>query len=404
MKKILVMMIATLLLLTACGGEKDTTSDVYDTLPSGGDDAATSGMVDDVYFLTGELKEIGDNSVLMDAEDVGLVWVSFEDQVNLDIPVKSIVKAQFSGEIMESYPAQANGFTLEVVELFTEAAIYTKDELDAMLADGDVNHVIVWNDRKDQVAYATVDLSTMDASYRVFVSDIYVKGAIEIAYVKYEMPDLNWYFDRIEVQTSNGSQEFGPDFGAITEVVMMEGTAMVDPEPQGPEYSLEANVFTDEDKNISIQYYVMTGLLGELTQDYINQSLYKIVDVYGENYTDVAIEASILKQDEFVTIAYQGKNSALGYDILNFITVDVSTSDELRIDNLIGDMETFKAMFEEKSGFVFDEQEGVYPYLEGDLVVFTFVPTDDSAERQFVSFPVLELAPVMDMNFERPAS
>lgn len=397
-------MITAVLLLTACGAEKETNADIDDRLPTKGNDAATSGMVDDAFFLTGELKEIGDNKVLMDADNVGLVWVSFDQEVNLGIPVKSIVKARFNGVIMESYPAQANGFTLEVIELFAEEAIYTKDELDQLLADGDVNHVIVWNDMKDQVAYAAVDLATMDGSYRVFVSDLYVEGAIEVAYVQNELPDLNWYFDRLEVQISNGSYEFGPDFQVIEDVQIIEGKSMSVAGPTVPEYTLEPTTYTNEDKNISIEYYVMTGLLGELTQSYMNQSLYKIVDIYGGNYTDVEIKATILKEDDFLTIAYEGKNLALGYDFDHFLTIDVHSSVELTMDNLVKDMDALKVLFEDQSGYVLEDQEGVYPYLEGDMVIFTFVPTDDMAERVYVSFPILELAPILNMTFEGPAS
>jgi len=404
MKKIMIWIIATVLMLGGCSGEKDTSSDLYDSLPNNVNDAATSGMVDDAFFLTGELKKIGDNKVLMDADNIGLIWVSFDQEVNLDIPVKSIVKARFNGVIMESYPAQANGFTLEVIELFSEEAIFTKDELDQLLADGDVNQVIVWNDMKDQVAYATVDLATMDESYRVFISDLYVEGAIEVAYVQNELPDLNWYFDRLEVQTSNGSYEFGPDFQAIEEVQIIEGKSMSEAVPTAPAYNLELTTYTDNDKNISIDYYNMTGLLGELTQSYINQSLYKIVDIYGRNYTDVEIKATILKADDFLTIAYEGKHLALDYDITHFMTIDVHSSVELTMDNLVKDMDALKVLFEDQSGYVLEDQEGVYPFLEGDHVVFTFVPTDDMAERVYVSFPILEVAPILNMTFEGPAS
>ena len=403
MKKVLVIILATLLiLLSACGKKEDTTSDIYDQLPSDGDDAATSGMVDEVYFLTGELKEISQNSILIDDEDISLVRVRFDQEVNLDIPVKSIVKVQFTGDIAESYPAQVYGLTLEVVELFSEEAIYTKEEIDTMLADGDVNHVIAWNKTKDYVAYATIDMETFDGSYKIYVSNIYEKGYIEVAYVKYEIPDLNWINNKLEIQTSSDSYEIGPDFSIIKDIIETEGKSVK--EDTGISYELDLMVYEDYDKNISIEYFHMTRLSGELIQDYINQTLYNIVDIYGNDYTNIQIKAEILKEDNFLTIAYNGENTEMDYDIERHVTIDVATSEILTIENVIGDVARFKEIFENESGFVYDEQEGVSVYIVDFDLYVTFVPTDDMADRVTFSLLLDQLAPVLDMQFEKPAS
>lgn len=402
MKKILTSLMVLMFLLTACGANDDSRTGINDDLNNGNTDAATSGMVDDVYFLTGELKEIVGNRLLIDAEDVGLIWVSFDEEVNLDIPLRSIVRAQFSGEIMESYPAQANGFRLEVVELYTSEALYTMEQLETMFSDPTINHVVVWNDMKDQIAFTTVD-ETMAKSYHVYVMDLYTEGAIEVGFVKNELPDLNWFFDKLEIQTTHGSQEVGPDFKATENVLVIEGQTLETNEEE-ISYQLEAKLYEDNDNNVTIEFYEMSGYVGELVQDYSNQALRKIVDVYSNNYKDVKIEAEILKEDNFVTIGYKGVNESMGYEIEDYITIDVPTSDILTVDNVIGDLDGFKQLFEEETGYVYDEQEGVKVYLVGFDLHVTFVPTDDMAERVNFSFFLHDISPLLDMKFITPAS
>ncbi len=163
-------------------------------------------------------------------------------------------------------------------------------------------------------------------------------------------------------------------------------------------------VFEDQETNVSIEYFQVEGMMGELVQDYVNQSLKQIVDVYGDGYTDTVITAKILRQDDFLTIAYEGYNEGMSYEIHQFITMDMATSTEITVSEIVADMGTFKSMFEEASGYDYDTLEGVSVYMEEEAFIFTFVPTDDSAEREFIKFQILELAPILDMDFEMPAS
>lgn len=230
MKNIIVLMMVTLL-VSGCGIKTATVEPDIDTdtnMDRGdGSDVATSGMVDDAYFLTGELKEINDNQVLIKSDEADLVWVSMPDPIDDDITIHSLIKIQFSGDIAESYPGQATGSRIEVIELFVEDALYTAVELTDMIEGEEANHVVVWNSTKDVVAYASVDMVAADGSYHVYVANIYEENSKEVAFVINEIPDLNWFYDRLEVQTSQGSIELGPDFEGMTEVIEIQGEAMV---------------------------------------------------------------------------------------------------------------------------------------------------------------------------------
>ncbi len=164
MKKIMSFMIITLLLLSGCGNDSITTGDMYDQLPI--DDSNTSQMVDDAYFLNGELKEIGEDSVLIDTEEAGLVWVSLEDGLAIALTVKSIVRVQFDGAIAESYPGQARGHSLEVIEPFLDNPVHSYEEMTAddmvivdlkgKVVEGKLNpssdtptHLVLYNNFKD---------------------------------------------------------------------------------------------------------------------------------------------------------------------------------------------------------------------------------------------------------------
>ncbi len=398
-------MIITLLLLSGCGNDSITTGDIYDTLPiNDGDDSNTSQMVDDAYFLNGELKEIGEGSVLIDTEEAGLVWVSLEDGLGVSVKVHSVVRVQFGGAIAESYPGQASGHSLEVVKPFLDNPVHSFDEMLARFDDEEIYPIVVWNNVKDKVAFAMLDEGRTQSGYQVYVASLYEEAPILVALVDGEVPDLNWFYDRLEVQTSSGSMEYGPEFEGIETPGMIEGEKVDDHTLVAVVYNLVNQVYENQETNVSIEYFQVEGMVGELVQDYVNQSLKHIVDVYSDGYTDTVITAKILRQDDFLTIAYEGYNEGMSYEIHKFITMDMVTSTEITVSEIIADMESFKSMFKDASGYDYETLEGVSVYMDEESFIFTFVPTDDSAEREFVKFQILELAPILDMDFDFPAS
>ena len=406
MKKIISFIIITVLVLSGCGKETMTTGDLYDRLPiNSGDDSNTSQMVDDAFYLNGQLKEIGENRVLIDTLEAGLVWVTLEDGLNMDVTINSVVKVQFSGAIAESYPGQASGHSLQVIDPFLTDPIHTVEEIRTRLGDDMVHPVVVWNNVMDTVAYAVLaETEVSDAAqastYWVYVLSVYEENPIAIASVTDQVPDLNWFYDRLQVQTSSGSMEYGPEFQAI------EGPVVLDDghTPVEVVYNLTNQVYENEESNVSIEYFQVEGMVGELVQDYVNQSLKRIVAIYGEGYTDTVITAKILRQDDFLTIAYEGYNEAMSYEIQKFITLDMLTSTEITLDAIIADMASFKVMFNEASGYDYESLEGVSVYMDEADFIFNFVATDDSAVREYVRFEPRTLAPVLNMDFEMPAS
>ena len=92
---------------------------------------------------------------------------------------------------------------IEVIELFSEEAIYSYNELTAYIQDGDINHVIQWNKTKDYVAYARFDMLNEGTNYDIYVSNIYEEGYVKVYRVEGEMPDLNWFYNILEIHLAS---------------------------------------------------------------------------------------------------------------------------------------------------------------------------------------------------------
>lgn len=411
MKKIMSLMIATVVLLVGCGKETITTGDLYDRLPiNGGDDSHTSQMIDEKYFLNGALKEMSEDRVLIDTQEAGLVWVSLEDGLTMNVSLNSIVRVQFNGVIAESYPGQAQGHSLIVVQPFLDNPVYTYEEMLEKLEDQAVYPVVVWNNGKDMVAYAMLNEQNTDNEenmineFYVYIASLYEETPVLIATVKGQVPDLNWFYDQLEVQTSMGSMMYGPDFQESQDTDVLENGTGSEFAPVEIVYKVEKQFYEDQETGVRIEYYQATDMAGELVQEYVNQSLKEIVDIYGEGYTDTVISANILRQDDYLTLAYEGYNEGMSYEINQYKTIDMRTSTELTVEGIVADMALFRPVFLEKSGYEYNTLEGVSVYMDEENFVFTFVPTDDSAKRVYAKFPIFELAPLLDMGFEMPAS
>lgn len=396
MKKWIAMMLV-LALVVGCGPVDKTTigveqgSDLPVNNTNGSD---TSQMVEEQYYLTGELLEVADMSVLIDSEEVGLVWVSFETMPEVELTPKSIVRALFDGAVAESYPNQAWGYSLEILEPFSEDFLYTYDEMVDMLADGDVNHVVEWNNTKDTVAYAQVDLEAMDGSYFVRIANLYEKGSKLVGYVSGEMPDLAWFYNTLQIQTSDNIVEVMPPYEEI-------GMDSGDKQEALTSYDLTLKEYLDGD--VMISYYEMSGYQGELVQDYINQSLYKVVDVYSD-YDAVKIESFIVEQKDTLTVGYKGYLKELDKNFENYLTIDVATSTEWNFEKIVSDKETFYDMMTEMYDPNIREQEGIRLYLKDDYLIVHYVPMDDMAERVFHEIKLEEVLPFLNLEFEMPAS
>lgn len=185
-------------------------------------------------------------------------------------------------------------------------------------------------------------------------------------------------------------------------------------------YEVNKEVLEVADKNIKILYPQVANYPGELLMDYMNQSLKKITDIYGEegSYTDVNIEYEITRMDEdILSVVFKGTGKMEGIGevaIKQSMNLDMaSSSNEINYENLIKDDEKSKEevmkILNEKAkanGLEGVEAEGIRIYFDEENVVFYYMPLDDSAKEFIeISVPMNELEGHINTEFgEAPAS
>ena len=163
-------------------------------------------------------------------------------------------------------------------------------------------------------------------------------------------------------------------------------------------YKLVTKEFIDSKKNITIQYPEMKGYRGELLQGYINQSLAKILGLYGQNrsYSDITITYEITRMDKDVcSIVFRGKGLFSGskeFSILKSINLDTGkSSNEINYGNfVVNDAELRKLIARkavERDLIGFFEAEGINLYFKNDTAVFFYMPLDDMADT-FIEVPI----------------
>lgn len=182
-------------------------------------------------------------------------------------------------------------------------------------------------------------------------------------------------------------------------------------------YVLEDQVF--ESGDIKIHYPQMKNYPGELSQDYINQSLKKIVNLFSKNdyYSKATINYQITKQDQkIVSVLFTGTvqlNDIGQVNIQRSMNLDLASTNEINYQDYIKDDQTAQTkvnnILNEKAqakGLSSFEAEGVQIYFQDNNVIFFYMPLDDSA-KEFVelSVPIKELDGIINNNFgEHPAS
>jgi len=185
-------------------------------------------------------------------------------------------------------------------------------------------------------------------------------------------------------------------------------------------YTLVGEVLENEDRNIKISYPQIKDFPGELSKDYMNQSLIKNAQVYLDNeiYSDVEIDYEVTRMDEnTLSIVFKGtaKMDGIGEVVVqNSVSLDISSTNEISYDNLVKEDEESsmkvrkilnqKAVDNGIEGGL--EAEGIRIYFNGEDVVFYYMPLDDSA-KEFIelSVPQSELEGLINTEFgEHPAS
>lgn len=214
------------------------------------------------------------------------------------------------------------------------------------------------------------------------------------------------------VDNSNGTQKEQPADNKEDAKNSEESAAL--------DYEVTKEALEVAEKNIKILYPQVTNYPGELLMDYMNQSLKKIADIYGNegSYTDVNIDYEITRMDEdILSVLFKGTGNMEGIGeikIQQSMNLDMaSSSNEINYNNFIKDDEKSKEevmkILNEKAkanGLEGVEAEGIRIYFDGENVVFYYMPLDDSA-KEFVelSVPMTELEGHVNTEFgEAPAS
>jgi hypothetical protein len=182
------------------------------------------------------------------------------------------------------------------------------------------------------------------------------------------------------------------------------------------DYGTTRELLDVNSKNTKIYYPKLRGYKGELSMDYMNQSIKQIADFYANegDYTDVQLDYEVKRLDEnIVSILFKGTAKHSGLREINIqksINLDVKSSNPIVYENFIKNDEKVRKLLDAKAknegineGF---EAEGIFIYFEGDCVVFFYMPLDDSAKDWVeLSVPLSEFDGLINTEFgEHPAS
>ncbi len=185
-------------------------------------------------------------------------------------------------------------------------------------------------------------------------------------------------------------------------------------------YEVIKKLSENADNNSKIFYPQITGFKGELLMDYMNQTLAKINNMYGENenYQDVSVDYEITKMNnDILSVLYKGTAKVDGDKQINIqtsVNLDIKTSNPIDFQNLVdADSEsgvTVRQMINQKAkdmelknGVEF---ERVKLYFKGENIVFYYLPAVVN-EINFIeiSIPEKELEGLINTSFgEKPAS
>lgn len=194
----------------------------------------------------------------------------------------------------------------------------------------------------------------------------------------------------------------------------VQDSSYVNKEEKIIEYSIYKESFNDESVNTTIFYPQIKDYPGELLMDYINQSLKKIINTYGDGEnTDVYIDYEVTKQDEnILSILFKGKGKLVGLSEINImqsINIDMISSNEINYNNLVKEKETVMEILNKQAkiqGLEAIQAEGIRVYFKDKEVVFYYMPLDDS-EKEFTEVSVLykEIEKYINKDFgDKPVS
>lgn len=206
----------------------------------------------------------------------------------------------------------------------------------------------------------------------------------------------------------------------IIEAKAQETEKIISTESESIGYEIIRKVSENRDSNTKIFYPEISEYKGELLMDYVNQSLRRIVDIYGkgEMYHNVTIDYKITKMDkDIISVLFKGVGKISGEREINIqksVNLDIKTSNTLEFDNLIKADKTSKDEVKEilrkkaeaKGIKIAEAMEGINIYFQGEnIVLFYMRPDDSSTNFEEISVSRKEIENLLNTRFgERPAS
>lgn len=159
--------------------------------------------------------------------------------------------------------------------------------------------------------------------------------------------------------------------------------------------------------NPHVNYPKVEGYKGELLQNYMNQSLYSVVNKYQkDSYSNLRLDYKVTRMDDkILSVLYKGSVDIEGLGtkmLIDSINIDLSkdkTVDEINAQNLIlptKEAQTaFNKILEEKlkeQGIEEVQVEGLRVYFKDNRAVFYYMIPDDSMQKVVeVVIPLAEL-------------
>lgn len=198
--------------------------------------------------------------------------------------------------------------------------------------------------------------------------------------------------DLVQIYTNGIMGMSIPAQGTATAINVLAG----DMTSTDASYEVTREVYKCEGANILIYYPLVEGFRGELLMDYMNQSLAKITEMYGntETYENVMISYVVTRMDdEILSVVFTGTADIKNFKTINVqqsVNLDMTTSNEINYSNFVKDDVAVRAILDEKAkeeGLMGLEAEGIRLFFLDGEVIFYYMPLDDMA-TEFINLKV----------------
>lgn len=174
----------------------------------------------------------------------------------------------------------------------------------------------------------------------------------------------------------------------------------------------------ESDKYI-IQYPVLVNYKGELSMDYINQSIKAHAEKLVSNTSDVAegvkltyTSEVVSQNDNFISIKFTGELPYEGsaYKLMSGLTIGLSSTNTITSENLFTEDKTLLNKEFEKAAKLIDTTsfapaDYMIMYIEDANIVFAYMENDMATEFTEIKFPLESIIDNLNIDFgEMPAS